>query len=88
MLHVGLPVHNQHLLVPEQKVTVVVAEVIRATLAGAVEVGEVAEVEAGQLEQFAAQRGLSLGAEMLQHKAVVPQLDVDAEIYQLFTGAV
>ena len=72
LLHVWLPVHDEHLLVGQQKVPIVVAEVIGIALPGAVEVGEVAEVEAGQLQHLAAQGSLALRAGLFEKSAVFP----------------
>lgn len=76
-LHVGLPVHDEYLLVFEQQVAVVVAEVIGVALASAVKVCEVAEVEPCQLEHPPSEGGLALGTVALKYKTVMAQLRVD-----------
>ncbi|WP_168193949.1 hypothetical protein [Pontibacter sp. SGAir0037] len=45
-LHIGLPVDDKHLIILEQHIAVVVAEMVGVAFGGAVEMGEVAEVEA------------------------------------------
>jgi len=49
-LHVRLPVYYEHLLVWQEQIAVIVAEVVSVAVFGAVKVGEVAEIESGHIE--------------------------------------
>mgnify|MGYP005759601119 CR=1 len=76
-LHVRLPVHDQHLLILQQQVAVIVAEMVGVTVLGAVDVGEVPEVKACQLQHLPLEGGLALGAGPVQDVAVLAQPVVD-----------
>ena len=75
--HVSLPVYNQHLLAFQKQVPIIVAEMVRATLPGAVEMCEVAKVEARNLEYLASKGGFALGTGLFEKGAVFPEYSID-----------
>ena len=50
LVHVRLPVDDEHLLVRQEQVTIVIAQVVGISFLGAVDLGEVTKVESCQLQ--------------------------------------
>ncbi|WP_233555462.1 hypothetical protein [Pontibacter oryzae] len=84
LFHVGLPVNDEYLLLGQQQVSVIVAEVVGVAGFGPVEVGEVAEVESCHFKYLPVDGGFTLRAGLPENGAVAAQGGIDAD-HQLFS---
>ncbi|EJF10480.1 hypothetical protein O71_08787 [Pontibacter sp. BAB1700] len=70
-IHVGLPIHDQYLLLRQEHISIVIAEMVSVSLLGAINLCQVSEIKACQLQVLAWEGGLTLRTELLEDAAVL-----------------